>query len=162
MDATITTEPPPRARMVRQGGLVICSEPKRLMSMILRQMARSTSSKLWKTSKRNALFTSTSMPPNSSAAAAISAAQASGSVMLVGTARARAPSAVTSAEHLVEGGLAPRRQHEVGAVGGEGPRRLAPEPGTDPRHDAHLAGQQARPHLPPGPPSHSCVVMGAA
>ena len=36
--------------------------------MILRQMARSTSSKLWKTSNRNALFTSTSMPPNSSVA----------------------------------------------------------------------------------------------
>ena len=65
--------------------------------MILRHLARSTSSKLWKASKRNALFTSTSIPPNSSVAAAISRAQASGSVMSVGTAMAREPPGATSA-----------------------------------------------------------------
>ena len=97
MEATITTEPPPRSRMAGSAARVICSEPKRFVSMILRQMARSTSSKLWKASKRKALFTNTSMPPNSSAPAAIRRAQASGSVMSVGTAIARAPSADTSA-----------------------------------------------------------------
>ena len=65
--------------------------------MILRQRARSTSSKLWKAPKRKALLTSTSMPPNSSTPAAIRRAQASASVMLVGTTMARAPMPATSA-----------------------------------------------------------------
>ncbi len=97
MEATITTEPPPRARMAGSAARVIWSEPNRLVSMILRQMARSTSSKLWKASKRKALLTSTSMPPNSSTPAAIRRAHASGSVMSVGTVMARAPMSDTSA-----------------------------------------------------------------
>ena len=142
MEATITTEPPPRSRMAGRAARVICSEPKRLVSMILRQMARSTSSKLWKASKRNALLTSTSMPPNSSAPAAIRRAQASASVMSVGTAMAGAPSADTSASDVVEGRLAPRRQHQVGPVRGQRPRRLAAQARADARHHAHLARQQ--------------------
>lgn len=97
MDATITTDPPPRSRMEGRTALVICSEPKRFTSMILRQMDRSTSSKLWKASKRKALLTSTSTPPNSSVARATNRAHCSASVMSVGTVIARAPIPSTSA-----------------------------------------------------------------
>ena len=38
MEATITTDPPPRSRMDGSAARVIWSEPKRLVSMILRQM----------------------------------------------------------------------------------------------------------------------------
>ena len=65
--------------------------------MIFRHMARSTSSKVWKTSMRNALLTSTSMPPNSSAPTSIRRAQASASVTLVDTATTRDPISRTSA-----------------------------------------------------------------
>ena len=138
----MTTEPPPRARMDGSAARVICSEPKRLVSMILRHRARSTSSKVWKASKRKALLTRTSMPPNSSVAGRHQA----GAGLGVGDVGGHGDGPGAQVPHL---GQRPRRGSTGGARPARGrPRgRRAPAPPgararADARHDAHLARQQ--------------------
>src|SRR6185312_8757571 len=157
MDATFTTDPPPRPRRCGSAAFVIWSEPKRLTSMILRQMARSTSSKLWKTSLRNALFTTTSIPPNSSAAAAMSAAQASGSTMLVGTARPRAPSAVTSVS--TSSRFASRRAASTTSAPWAASARAAWRPSPGPTPDTTHTLPANNPAAAPAPPAVSLFVV---
>ena len=143
IDATMTTEPPPRSRMDGKAARVIWSDPKRLVSMILRQMARSTSSKLWKASKRKALLTSTSMPPKASVALAIRRAHASA----IGDVRRHGDGSGTQTldlgQHLVERRLSPRPQHQVRPVRGQGSGRLATQSRPHARDNADLSAQQA-------------------
>ncbi len=162
MEATITTEPPPRRRMNGSAARVICSDPKTLTSMILRHTVRSTSSKLWKTSGRNALFTRTSTPPNSSAAAAMRRAQASGSTMLVATVMARAPMPATSAR--TSSSVDWRRAASTRSAPWAASARAAcrPRPGPTPDTTHTFPDRSPAAAVPPPPDLLSAVVMGAA
>ena len=130
--------------------------------MILRQSARSTSSKLWKASNRKALFTSTSIPPNSSVATAIRRAQASGSVMLVGTVMARAPMSATSARtsSSVDWRRAASTRSAPWAASARAACRPKPGPTPDTTHTFPDKSPAAA-GFPP-PTSLSAVVMGEA
>ena len=157
----MTTEPPPRARMWGRAARVIWSEPKRLVSMILRQMARSTSSKLWKASKRKALFTSTSTPPNAAAAASIKRRAGLGVGDVGRDGEAARPQLAQLGRHLVEGRLAAGRQHQVGAMARPRPGPPA-GPGRVPRPTRCTPCPPAGRSPATWPRSPSVVVMGAA
>ncbi len=128
--------------------------------MIFRHCARSTSSKLWKASKRKALLTNTSMPPNSSTPAAMRRAQASGSVMSVGTVMARAPSADTSAR--TSSRVDCRRAANTRSAPCAARALAACRPNPGPTPDTTHTLSDNNPARAAGAPSLSAVVMGAA
>ncbi len=124
------------------------SEPKRLTSMILRQMERSTSSKLWKTSLAEGVVHH-DVDPAELLGRRRHQRRTGVGVDDVGR-HGGAPGAEAGhlGQHLVEPGLLARRQHDVRPVRRQRQRRLSPQAGADPGHHTHFAGEQAGCTLP--------------